>query len=204
MKKFIKQSVNKSFFIVLVISIIVFSCKETRNDQVNNVRYEQIVDSIYSNSFNSPIEFDVKPNPVSLYRVMEDYFIFIGALNTRDQEGYKKMCNEILERDIKIDLHCLYDYYPEIQLLSGGSNCAVIFYGFEISANKGRESLSKRSSILRAYESLQKMQDGFNINFDKRAFMEYIDSIDSSDFENKFIYRIPILAFLHIFLVEET
>lgn len=206
-KQLYKRHLKKGIITFLASGIIIFGCTNDEKSYNYLTPSEKIVDSIYSHTFvgsDFPVKFETIPNPINLYETIEDYFVFIGVLKTRDQEGYKTMCNHLLVKELKVDLKCLYKYYPEIQLLTLPSIVTANYYGFEIASKNEKILLSEKSSILIADERLQKMRNGYNINFDEQAFREYIDSIDSSDFENKFIYRIPILAFLHILLSEGT
>lgn len=143
-------------------------------------------------------------NAVNLYRKIEEYYMFSGLLLSRDKKSYLTFYDKYIELDTTINLNCLYQFYPKASMLISPANISNNFYSFNETFQKLNDSISIETPLSKIVDALNKMQEDYDIVFDRNKVEKYLESIDDHEFETKIIYRLPIIAFSHLVLSERN
>lgn len=197
---------NKLYLAISILIIaICLSCESiNENDELQFVdEVENEIKETYS-TFHSYSENDDPVDAVDLYAKIELYYLYSGMLHGRSKKDYMEFFREYIQKDTIIDLSCLHSSNLKIEMLTSPSNLSNNFYAFEKSFKKNEKLIPLESSLSRAYQPLMKMKSNFDLVFDEEHVSNYLDAIADSDFQNKIIYRIPIIAFSHLLLSERS
>lgn len=191
--------------ISILIATICLSCEsQNENDELQLItEVENEIKETYS-IFRSYRESNEPVDAIELYAKIELYYLFTGLLQGRSKSDYMEFFREYIQKDTIVDLSCLYHGNMKIEMLISPSNLSNNFYAFEKGFKKNKELVPLESSLAKAYQPLMKMKSNFDIIFDEEHVSNYLDVIAESDFEDKMIYRMPIIAFSHLLLSERN
>ena len=181
---------------------LAISCsKKSIDDPI--VQVENMIIELYNESlFDWSSEKTSKLSTVELYMKIEEYYLSHEILESTDEMGYRSLYKNYIKRDSVLDLYSLYEKYPAIASLESPSNYTLNFIVFEQALEAYNGQIPDNSSLFKAAMAISDMYST-DFNFEKEGdlFNNYLSSIDNQDFENKIVYRIPIIAMSHVVFI---
>jgi hypothetical protein len=119
-------------------------------------------------------------------------------LKSVSKRGYELFFSQYLSGNSSIDMERIYQIQPLFITLTYPSTLSRSWYIFDEIIRKSNSEFQNKSTLVELHSILGEILQEFDFKQDN--FEKYLRTLSDQDFEEKEIYRIPLLIFFYNYL----